>query len=447
VLGWGCAAGRSEAALLEVGPTYPHRSLASALAAAHAGDIVRVHGGTHPGPLVVDRSVVLEGVDWPILDGSGVGTVVTLRAPGAVLRGFVVQGSGNEPDLDHSGVIAAADGVRVEGNRLRDVLFGVFVSRAGHTVVKGNWIGGKPDLDEGRRGDAIRLWYSPDVLVEGNRVESSRDLVIWYSENCTFRDNSVEAGRYGIHLMYANGIRIERNRLARNAVGIYVMYSVGVTIDRNQIRDHRGPSGYALGFKDADQVSVTDNLLLDNRAGIFAEGTPFSPGGSALFRGNVLAFNEQGAVLALTNPGTRFEQNSFWENGSQASISGGRAAAIIWRGNYWSDDAGFDLDGDGSNDQPYRAERLFEGLTDREPLLRVLLYSPAAQALELAASTFPVLRPEPKLHDPHPAARPLRVPESALRPPRSAPGMAVVGIGLLGAALGTVWFARRRSGR
>lgn len=419
-------------AVLTVGAGGMFRSLVDAVGAAQPGDTIRVLGGTYPGPLIIDKRLTLEGVDWPVLDGGGNGTVVTLRAEDTVLRGFEIRGSGIEPDLDHSGVIIAGAGTTVEHNRFRDVLFGIFVSQAGRSVVRGNDIGGKLNLDEGRRGDAIRLWYSPDVLVENNLVHNSRDTVIWYSQRCTVRGNRIERGRYGIHLMYTDGVQIERNVLRENAVGIYVMYSTGVTMIGNDIRGHRGPSGYALGFKDADRVRAEDNLLIDNRAAVFSEGTPFQPGSFARFERNVFAFNELGVVLAPSTAGASFAGNTFWENTEQVAIANAAASGLVrWHGNYWSDDAGFDLDGDRTNDQPYRADKLFEGLTDREPALRVLLYSPAAQALELASSAFPVMRPVPKVDDPNPASEPRSLP--AASPDAAAPSapLALAGLALL----------------
>jgi hypothetical protein len=48
---------------------------------------------------------------------------------------------------------------------------------------------------------------------------------------------------------------------------------------------------------------------------------------------------------------------------------------------------------------PYRAEKLFENLADNNPALRFFIYSPASQAIDLAGSAFPSLRPDPRLID------------------------------------------------
>ncbi len=417
-----------------VSPNGPYTTIDTALADAHDGDVIEVHGGVYSGPLVVEKSVTLEGVDWPVIDNGGRETVVTLAAPGIVFRGFEVRGSGVEPDRDHSGIIVTAPNVIVQNNRLDDVLFGVFVSKADDVVLRGNDITGKAEYDSGRKGDGIRLWYSARVTVEGNHVHEARDVVLWYAEAVILRENVIERGRYGVHLMYSNGAQIERNQLLDNSVGIYAMYSTDITLRANDLRGHRGPSGYALGFKDTDNVTVADNILADNRAGLFLDGTPFNPQGYARFTGNLLAVNDVGVVLLPAVHGNQFMDNAFWENVQQVSVQGGAASPggqNEWRGNYWSDYAGYDADGDGVGDVPYHAEHFFENLTDRAPILRALIYSPASQAVEFAASTFPIFKPQPKLVDSAPRIQPPALPLVSARTNENTGEMALVGVALL----------------
>jgi len=177
------------------------------------------------------------------------------------------------------------------------------------------------------------------------------------------RGNVIERGRYGIHLMYCDNAQIEHNQILDNSVGIYTMYSADVVLRENLIRGQRGPSGYALGFKDADNVEVTDNALVDNRAGTFLDGTPFNPAAFGKFQNNLFAFNDVGVILLPAVRGNTFENNTFWENVEQVAVQGGGTLGQnLWQGNYWSDYTGFDANGDGLGDVPYRAERF-----SREP--------------------------------------------------------------------------------
>ena len=63
------------------------------------------------------------------------------------------------------------------------------------------------------------------------------------------------------------------------------------------------------------------------------------------------------------------------------------------RGNYWSDNTAFDLDGDGIADQPYRPNDLVDQIVWRHPLAKLLLNAPALQVLRWSQSEFPALHP------------------------------------------------------
>ncbi len=451
------ASGRAEGAtreavihplLLVVSPSGPYTTITSALSDAQSGDVIEVRRGAYPGPLVVDKSVSLVGVDWPVIDAGGQGTVVTLAAPDITFSGFEVRGSGSEPDRDHAGITLTAPRIAVDNNRLRDVLFGIFVAQADDAVLRGNDITSKPEYAEGRKGDGLRLWYSQRVTVENNHIHEARDVVMWYSTDVIMRDNLIEHGRYGVHLMYCDGAQIERNQLLDNSVGIYTMYSNNVTMRDNLIRGQRGPSGYALGFKDSDNVEVAGNALVDNRGGIYLDGTPFSPEGFGKFHDNVLAFNDVGVIALPAVRGNAFENNTFWENVEQVAVQGGGALGENhWQGNYWSDYTGFDADGDGRGDVPYRAERFFENLTDREPRLRALFYSPAAQAVEFAGAAFPVVRPQPKFTDPAPRVQPAPLPAFAVPQKRGGSRLGGAALALFGLSLTCGALILKRGGR
>jgi nitrous oxidase accessory protein len=62
-----------------------------------------------------------------------------------------------------------------------------------------------------------------------------------------------------------------------------------------------------------------------------------------------------------------------------------------WSGNFWSDYVGWDVDGNGVGDVPYRSNTLVDDLLARYPLAKLLLASPALQVLAVAERQFPVI--------------------------------------------------------
>jgi nitrous oxidase accessory protein len=377
----------------------------AALALAAPGDVVRVAAGTYAGPVRVTRGVRLVGEGLPTLDGGGRGTVVVLAAPGASLEGFRVRGSGTSLEKEDAGVLVTAADSRVLGNHFEDVLFGVSVQEAPRAVVARNSVRGKP-LDVARRGDAIRVFRSDGSRVEGNRVVDSRDVVLWYSAGLVVLANDVQRSRYGLHFMYCDDAEIRGNVLANNSVGAFLMYSRRLRFLANSVTGNSGPSGYGLGLKDVESFAVRGNRFSGNRVGLFLDGSPNGAAAAAEVTGNLIATGEIGLRLLPTVGGLRVSGNSFVENGEQVEVvGGGDPGANRWDGNSWSDYLGYDADGDGTGDLPYRAERLFESLADRRAELRLFAHAPAGRAIDFAARAFPLVRPRPKLVDPAPRLR------------------------------------------
>ncbi len=401
--------------------------------------------------MIVEKSIHLHGLDWPIIDGENQGTVVKLLAPDTVFQGFVVRNSGASLDQENSGIAGEAPGLRIEGNRLEDTLFGIYLRDAQGSVIRENEIESK-DLDVPRRGDPIRVWYSSNVLIENNIVTRGRDVVLWYSEHLTVRDNEVTEGRYGLHFMYCDDATIEGNLLAGNSVGAFLMYSRRMTLQNNTIANNRGPSGFGVGLKDMDDAIVVGNLFYDNRIGAHLDNSPREVDSIGWFEENIFGYNDIGVNLM---PSVRFNQftgNSFIENQEQVSIAGGgQLKENIWsvaaRGNYWSDYAGYDDGVDGLGDVPYRSERLFENLVDRYPALGLFAFSPAAQAIDFAAKAVPLVKPQPKLTDDYPLMTSV-LPEGLPILPQPDPlPLTAASWGLLGLGVITLVFTQRQSSR
>lgn len=439
---WGAAA---EAAEWIVEPAGSETSLAEALARAAPGDTVRVRGGSYPGPVEIDRPLEIIGEGWPRIDGSGQGTVVAVRAPGVVLRGFHIRGSGDSLDQENSGLAVEAPRATVEGNRFEDVLFGIYLREAPGSAVRDNVVLGK-DLALPRRGDAIRVWYSDDVAIDRNRVADGRDVVLWYSERLQVSGNRVSGGRYGLHFMYCDDATIRDNLLLDNSVGAFLMYSRRLRLVGNTVAGNHGPSGYGVGLKDMDDAVLESNRFVGNRVGAFLDNSPREMGSTSIIERNIFAGNDFGILLLPNVRRTRVAANSFVENQEQVAIAGpgGQPDANDWQGNYWSDYAGYDADGDGAGDIPYRADRLFESLADRYPGLRLFLHSPVTQALDLAARAFPLVAPRPKLTDSEPRMRPHELPGLPLLAGGERGGLAAAAGGMLAAALLLVGLPRLR---
>lgn len=380
--------------------------LHAALAAAQPGATINVPAGVYPGPFAIDRPVVLEGAPGAILDGGNHGDVVTVTAPDVTIRGFTIRNSGDLLDRESAGVTGLAPRLTVENNLLEGTLFGIYLKNAPDSVIRGNRIFSK-DLDVARRGDGIRAWYSDHPVVEDNHVTGSRDVVIWFSPHGEVRRNTVSGGRYGLHFMFSDDQIVEENVLRHNSVGAFLMYGHGLALRNNLMTDNRGPSGFGIGLKDVDNVEATGNRFVGNRVGLYVDNSPREPDATVHFSDNLIAYNEIGAALLPLVKRNSYSRNVFLDNGEQiAIVGGGELSGNAWapdgQGNYWSDYAGFDADGDARGDINYAPQSLYENLLELYPELRLFQMSPSSDALDLAARAFPLFQPQPKIVDEHP---------------------------------------------
>lgn len=366
-----------------VGADFP--LIAPAIAAAAAGDVIRVRGGVYREDLLLDKRLSIIGEAQPTLFGTGLGSVVTIVSAGCVLSGFTIEGSGtgqtNEMD---AAVQVRSDGNRIVGNRMRRVFYGVVVADARGNEITDNEIQGLRDLPFGRRGDGIYLYRAPENVVARNRVSGERDGIYFqYAPRGQAIDNVVSDSRYGLHDMFSDDTVIAGNTFTSSVVGANVMNSRRIQIERNRITRNRGVPGIGLTLKDCDDSIVRDNEIAENARGLLLEGSSVNR-----FRQNTFRANDTAATLFASAEHNAFDGNRFVDNWSDVVLSGrdsGTRWSVDGRGNYWSRYRGFDFDGDGVGDAPHPIIGAFERLEGTSPAARIFLQSPAAAGLELAS--------------------------------------------------------------
>lgn len=390
----------------------PAGSIAELIDKAQPGATIDVPAGTYHEQLVINKTVTLIGHGWPVIDGGGKGDVVRVNAPGVTIRGFIVQGSASEVSDEPAGIRVAADNSRIEGNRVRDVLYGIELQDSNGHTVRDNTVTSMPRFGSERRGHGIYLWHTTNNLVEHNTVDQVKDgFFVGFTSQTIIENNTVTRSRYGIHYMYSNDNTFNKNSFHNNIAGGVLMYSEDITFTGNEFAYNRSKaSGYGLLFKDVDNVLVKGNFIHHNRLGMTMEGAPHSPGAFVTLDGNLIAYNQSAIELTSTTQ-VAFTNNSFMGNLEQVVPRGGNIKnnnlwSVDGRGNYWDEYQGYDANGDGVGDIPFQYDGGYDALVQQNQALRAFAYTPARTALDLAGSWFPSFKPEPRLTDDHPLISP-----------------------------------------
>jgi nitrous oxidase accessory protein len=379
-------------------------SIQRAVASAQPGDMIEVRSGTYAGNLVLDKPVNLIGIDRPIIRGDGRGSVVTITGGHCTLRGLIIERSGDMLVDEDSGILLKSSYNQIEQNELRDVLFGIYLYGSEHNQIVSNIIRGRALPDLGERGSGIHIWNAGDNTIVNNSITDARDgMYLQNAHNSTIRGNRVFNLRYGLHYMYSDDNVFEDNIFDHNVAGAAIMYSRNIQFRRNAFVHNRGFSSFGILFQGTDECLAEDNIIADNVVGLFLEAHNHS-----VFRRNLIAANDVALQVFSSAADNTFELNNFVDNLSPLQIVG-KSTTTQWNGaqsgNYWSDYDGYDLDGDGIGDIPFKIQNVFEHLEGNYPRLRIYLLSPGSQALALAEKGFPVIEGA-KEFDQRPLMRP-----------------------------------------
>jgi nitrous oxidase accessory protein len=309
-------------------------TIQEAVHAASPGDTVQVGKGLYEGPILIDKSLTLQGEGRrdTMIRGGKAESVINITAGDVIVSGVTVTGGTDgilvEPDLPIRHItlrsLAVTDnsgrGIHSIGTAGEHVIEDCVLSDNGSYAVDVHQFsrGVIRKCEVFRNGGGLRPAWSWHILVEENQIHHnlSVGLLLDSCYNSIIRKN----------LIYANG-----------GPGINVLYIAS----RNTIRE---------------------NAILGNSSGIYInlEWTGF---GENRFYHNDIMDNR----LQVNEAFPRMAQAQYWDIGEPSG------------GNFWSDYAGEDGDGDGTGDSPHP---LIAGARDGFPLMKPMFQTQAD--LELA---------------------------------------------------------------
>jgi len=116
-------------------------NLAEAIEAASPGDTIEVHSGTYCGNVVVDKPLILRGIDTgagkPVVSAEGTGSAITLSANGIQLEGFIFEGSG----FGKAGIEIRSDDNLIKDNQATSNKWhGIFIDGSNNNIIVNNTV-------------------------------------------------------------------------------------------------------------------------------------------------------------------------------------------------------------------------------------------------------------------------------------------------------------------
>lgn len=377
--------------------------LASALAAAHEGDELVLAPGRHVGPVRIERPLTLTGEPGAVIDAGGIGSVVTIDAPGVTVSHLMLTGSGRSHEEIDAGVTLTrfATGAQILDNRIEGNLYGVDIHGARDALVRGNRITGLRLKRMNDRGNGIYVWNAPGSTVENNEIRFGRDGIFSnVSRGNTYRGNLMRDLRFAVHYMYTNDSEVSDNISIGNHLGFAMMYSDRIVARGNvSIRDR----DYGVMLNYANASDVFENVVLRG-----AEKCAFIYNSHRnLLAENIFDGCDIGIHFTAGSENNTITGNAFIGNRTQVKYVGTRDVEWSYdgRGNFWSDHPAFDLDGDARADTAYRPNDLMDHILWSQPAAKLLLGAPAVQLVRWSQDQFPAIQPGGVV-DSHPLTAP-----------------------------------------
>jgi len=382
--------------------------LQNAIDNAPEGSILKLPAGVYKGSIKINKPISIIGAEeGVIIDGGGVGTVITTKGSFITIKNITITNSGSfHHQLDAA--IKMNDGKQneISNCKITNSLFGIDLQMISNSIVKDNYITSK-DVDLGLRGDGLRLWYSNDNQIKNNKLFKSRDMVVWYSHGNTIEDNIGEQGRYSLHFMYAGKNIVKNNRYRFNSVGIFFMYSKDTVATGNIIKSSLGATGMGMGLKDVSNFTIKDNTIIYCAQGLYIDRSPFEPDTNNWITNNKILYNSEALHFHSLSENNIIKENVIMGNIEDIvnDSRGSRTNENEIVGNYWDNYVGFDKNGDNIGDTPHRVYQYADQLWVYNPSVKFFYGSPVISLLNFLAKLAPFSKPLFLLEDQKPKVR------------------------------------------
>lgn len=379
------------AKVIPVGKGQKVSTIQSAIRLSHHGDTILVYPGTYKeGNIIIEKSIVLLGREYPVLDGENKYEIFTIHARNVTVRGFLFKDTGVGSINDLAGIkVLESSFVYIENNKFVNTFFGIYFANCNNVFVRKNVLKASGTAEH-QIGNGIHMWKCDHVTIEENDVRGHRDGIYFeFVTNSMIRGNHSEANiRYGLHFMFSHDNEYRSNTFIRNGAGVAVMYTKGVKMIDNVFEHNWGSAAYGLLLKDIRDSYVSGNRFTENSVGIFMEGSS-----RIEFRENIFESNGYGVKLQASCDDNVFTRNNFEKNTFDLATNGSLVLNTI-NENYWDRYEGYDLNRDHVGDVPYRPVSMYSMVVERMPTAVLLWRSFLVFLLDRAEKAIPAMTPE-----------------------------------------------------
>ena len=386
-----------------VGKQKQYQTIAAAVAGSKTGDTIIVEYAVYREKnLVIDKPLVLIGINHPVLDGESKYEIISIKADNVTVNGFLLQHTGESSIVDYAAIkICNRHHANILNNIILDAFFGIYSQYGTNCLIQNNTLTaiGK---EEQQSGNGIHCWKSDSMRIIGNTISGHRDGIYFefVTNSVIWRNTSFNNMRYGLHFMFSNDDAYITNIFENNGAGVAVMFSHGVKMFNNFFKENWGDAAYGILLKEINDSYIEGNHFEKNSIAIYAEGANRIRVQKNVFKNNGWALKIQASCTDIS-----LEQNNFIANTFDVATNGSLVLNTFNR-NYWDKYEGYDLDKNGIGDICYRPVSMYAMVVEQNPAAMMLFRSFMTALLDKTEKVLPTLIPE-DLKDNSPLMKPL----------------------------------------
>ena len=381
----------AQAKTIFVGKSKQFQSIQKAIDIAVNGDTILVDAGIYKeGNILLQKSIVLKGINFPVLEGAHKSSIISVKTNNATIDGFRLQHAGRS-EIHDIGAIMMYDSynIKVINNILDDTNFGIYIQNSRACTVKNNSITayGKSEVQS---GNGINCWRSDSLLIIGNKIKGHRDGIYFefVTNSLIWRNISTKNVRYGIHFMFSHHDTYIGNVFEANESGVAVMYTNNIRMYNNFFLDNWGDATYGILLKDITDSDISGNHFTKNTVGIHMEGCSRIN----LYK-NAFYNNGWAVKIQASCDNNDFTRNNFIGNTFDIGTNGS-LVLNTFSGNYWDKYEGYDLNRDQTGDVPYHPVSMYSMIIDSNPASLMLFRSLIVSLLDKSEKLLPGITPE-----------------------------------------------------
>lgn len=369
------------------------------------GATLKLSAGIYKGNIIINKPLTILGKeDGVVIDGGGVGKVITINSPNVVLKNLTIQNSGKQMhNLDAAIYINKSKNSEISNCKIIDSLYGIDMLMVENSLISNNYISSYAN-EIGLRGDAIKIWHSHNNTINDNTIDKVRDVTMNYSNNNTITNNKISNSRFALQIAHSEQNIIKENAFRYNSVSLMLMMTKDTKVTNNSIQSSKGAAGIGVLLKGGDNLLFEYNKLKYNAKGIYIDSKWTEMGMKRFIVNNDISFNKEAIHFHLTIRNNTFTHNKFIGNIDDIvkSTAGFETKSNLVEYNYWDRYTGFDTNEDNIGDTSHKMYQYADRLWHYNNKVKFFYGSPIMALLNFMAQVAPFIDPILMLEDKKP---------------------------------------------